>query len=212
VLEAVRERPVPVVMASSSSVYGEAVSQPAGEDEPLRPISPYGVTKLAAEHLALLYAREHGLCATALRYFTVYGPRQRPDMAISRFLRAALAGDPLHLLGDGEQTRDFTYVDDAVDATVRALHGVDAAYNVGGGNVSTVREVIALIEDLVGRPVAVSLSAHAAGDVGHTWADTTRARAGLGWGPRTSLREGLRRQLDWIRTTQHPPAAVTTAP
>jgi UDP-glucuronate 4-epimerase len=205
-LEAVRRRPVPVVLASSSSVYGNAERQPVSEDQPLQPVSPYGVTKLAAENLALVYAREHRLSVTALRYFTVYGPRQRPDMAFSLFLRAALSGDQIRVLGDGEQSRDFTFVTDAVDATVRALDAATpAVYNIGGGSVATVNHVLELIEDLTGQPISVERRERAAGDVAHTWADTSRARAALGWCPHTTLEDGLRAQAGWASSRE--PAA-----
>jgi UDP-glucose 4-epimerase len=197
--EALRPRPVPVVFASSSSIYGDAVNLPVGEDEPPRPVSPYGMTKLAGEHLALLYGREHGVPVVSVRYFTVYGPRQRPDMAFGRFLRAARSGSRLQILGDGEQSRDFTFVADAVAATVAALAGAPGtAYNVGGGSVATINEVIALIGELVGAAPAVDRRPRAVGDVAHTWADTTRARVDLGWTPVVPLRAGLQAHLRWV--------------
>lgn len=201
-LEAVSARPVPFVHASSSSVYGDAERLPTVEDEtvPL-PVSPYGVTKLAAEGLGRLYARERGVPTVALRYFTVYGPRQRPDMAFTRFCRAALAGDPITVYGDGEQSRDFTFVGDAVSATHRAAIAgrPGAVYNVGGGERASVNQVITLLEELLERPVAVDRAERQAGDARHTGADTARARHDLGWEPTTSLRAGLARQLEWAR-------------
>jgi nucleoside-diphosphate-sugar epimerase len=197
--EALRRRPVPVVFASSSSIYGDAARLPVQEDEPARPVSPYGMTKLAGEHLALLYRREHGVPVVSVRYFTVYGPRQRPDMAFGRFLRGARRGDRLQVLGDGEQSRDFTFVADAVAATVAALGGTPGtAYNIGGGAVTTINEVIALIGELVGATPVVDRRPRAAGDVAHTWADTGRARDELGWNPRVPLRDGLEAHLRWI--------------
>jgi nucleoside-diphosphate-sugar epimerase len=198
-LEAICCRPVPLVIASSSSVYGDAAQLPVSENHDLRPVSPYGMTKLSVEHLAHIYGRERGLQIACLRYFTVYGPRQRPDMAFGRFLRAALAGNALRVLGDGTQSRDFTYVDDAVSATILALDAPAGIYNVGGGEPVSLNEVIALLGELLGRPIAVERRDAAAGDVRHTWADTARARRELGWRPGTSLRDGLEAQLRWIQ-------------
>jgi nucleoside-diphosphate-sugar epimerase len=201
-LEAVSARPVPFAHASSSSVYGDAERLPTVEDDtvPL-PVSPYGVTKLAAEGLGRLYARERGVPAVALRYFTVYGPRQRPDMAFTRFARAVVLGEPITVFGDGEQSRDFTYVSDAVEATYRAVtHGRGGAvYNVGGGERASVNQVIAMLEELSGGPIEVVRKERQAGDARHTGADTSRAEADLGWRPTVGLREGLARQLEWAR-------------
>lgn len=199
-LEAMRGRDVPLVYASSSSVYGAAECLPVREDDLPRPISPYGVTKLAAEHLVGLYARSEGIHAASLRYFTVYGPRQRPDMAFTRFCEAALAGRPVEVLGDGQQSRDFTYVADAVDATVRALAGPPGVYNIGGGSRATVNEAIAILSDLTGAALEVERQEAVRGDVPHTWADTTAARERLGWVPHTGLREGLAVHLAWARS------------
>lgn len=193
------------VLASSSSVYGQADRLPVSEEDAARPISPYGVTKLAAEHLATLYRRAHELSVVTLRYFTVYGPRQRPDMALARFLEAAVRGVPLEVLGNGEQSRDFTFVGDAVDATVKALGAPSGScYNVGGGSRATVNEVVAMVEELLGRRLEVHRRPAATGDALHTWADTTRIRQDLGWKPATGLREGLRLQVEWT-IAGHPP-------
>ena len=203
--EAVCARPVPIVVASSSSVYGDADRLPVHEDEAgLRPVSPYGLTKLTVEHLARIYVDRRGLEVVALRYFTVYGPRQRPDMAFTRFVSHALASRTIRVLGDGEQSRDFSYVSDVVDATVRAL-GAPAGrvYNVGGGEPTSVNTVLATIEALLGRPIMISYESEALGDVRHTWANTTRARQELGWQPRTSLHDGLAAQLEWLRARDH---------
>ncbi len=198
-MESVGRRPVPipVVFASSSSVYGDAARVPVGEDDPAYPVSPYGVTKLASEHIARLYGKADGAPVVALRYFTVYGPRQRPDMAFSRFIDAAIAGRPLPLLGDGGQSRDFTFVADAVDATVRAMGATPGSYNVGGGSRASINEVIALLEDIAGRPLASERGPAARGDARHTWANTTRCREALGWKPTTPLAPGLTAQYEW---------------
>lgn len=201
-LEAVAEHPVPVVMASTSSVYGDSDGRPLSESAALRPVSPYGMTKGAMEQLVDVYRRDRGLHVVLLRYFTVYGPRQRPDMAFHRFIRAALDGRPIHLFGSGEQSRDFTFVDDVVSATMAAVHGPSPVYNIGGGTPATVNDVIAVISELVGRPVAVQRDGHARGDVMHTWADTTRAREELGWSPSTALYEGVAAQLTSLRSNE----------
>jgi UDP-glucuronate 4-epimerase len=200
-LEAVAGRPLQrFVYASSSSVYGDPQTTPTAEHEPRLPRSPYGMTKVATEELAALYHRNEGVPVVGLRYFTVYGPRQRPDMAMSRFVRLALAGEPLHVLGDGRQMRDFTYVGDVVRATIAAAqHGrVGAAYNIGGGTPVQLADVIDLLGRLLGRDVAVQHASVARGDVRTTYADARLARAELGWAPRVALEEGLAAQVDSI--------------
>lgn len=190
-----------VVMASSSSVYGDAESYPTVEGvTPTRPRSPYGATKRALEDLADIYTT-FGLSISSLRYFTVYGPRQRPDMAMRRLCEAAVTGAPFTLHGDGEQSRDFTYVLDAVDATVRAgvTDDVPRIVNVGGGQEATMNEVIATIEELAGAPLPVRRSGDQRGDVRRTAADTAVARRRLGWTPATDLVTGLREELSWVR-------------
>jgi UDP-glucuronate 4-epimerase len=184
-------------MASSSSVYGNAEEYPTREDTSPRPVSPYGVSKLACESLAQTYSECFGLEVVALRYFTVYGPRQRPDMAFSRIISALLGGRPFRLFGTGEQSRDFTYVDDAVAATLAAMNGRQGStvYNVGGGSETTLAEVVALCEELVGRRLDLRHEPAAAGDVRRTAADTSLIRDELGWSPHTSLEEGLAAQL-----------------
>jgi nucleoside-diphosphate-sugar epimerase len=186
-----------VVFASSSSVYGEAERYPTPEEvEPL-PLSPYGITKLACEHLARAYALSFGLDVVSLRYFTVYGPRQRPDMAFSRILRALRDGSPFELYGDGLQSRGFTFVADAVEATVAAMDRGTGVYNVGGGAEATMLEAIAAAEAVSGRTLEVRRLPAAPGDVRRTSADTCRIRADLGWQPRVGLEEGLHAQWDW---------------
>jgi len=190
-----------LVYASSSSVYGDAAALPLKEDTLCRPVSPYGVTKLAAEHLVHLYAAGHGLPAVSLRYFTVYGPRQRPDMALHRFLKAALLGEPVRLFGDGQQTRDFTFVDDIVAATRAAADNgrPGCVYNVGGGERVSINHVLELVSQVTGRPVAVKREEIQRGDMKDTHADTTAARRDLRFRSTVALEDGLARELSWIR-------------
>jgi UDP-glucose 4-epimerase len=189
------------VYASSSSVYGDDVRLPMREDALPQPVSPYGVTKLAAEQLAYLYFANHQLPTVSLRYFTVYGPRQRPDMGVHRFLRAVHEGKPITVYGDGEQTRDFTFVSDAVAATVAAgLQGrPGGVYNVGGGSRVTLNQVLELIGRVSGRPIAIRRESAQKGDMRHTYADTTLARQELGFAPRVSLERGLAEEYEWLR-------------
>jgi nucleoside-diphosphate-sugar epimerase len=189
-----------LVFASSSSVYGQTEDLPLREESLPRPYSPYGVTKLAAEHLCGLYHANYGVPTVALRYFTVYGPRQRPDMGFHKFIQAALEDRPILVYGDGEQTRDFTYVADAVEANWLALgpRAVGQVFNIGGGSQSSVNQVLAALEEILGRRIHRERRPPQPGDVRHTWADTTRARDILGFTPRVSLREGLARQVEWL--------------
>lgn len=205
VLEAAKLVGVPkVVYASSSSVYGDTDDLPMRETGRTAPHSPYGVTKLAGEHLAELYRRNFGLPTASLRYFTVYGPRQRPDMAFHKFIRAMLTGTPLPLFGTGEQTRDFTFIADAVEANVRAaFEDAVGVFNIGGGSRVTVRHVLETLEELLGREPSLDRQGEQAGDVKHTWADTSRAQEQLGFQPKVSLREGLAAQIEWHRSVGH---------
>ena len=189
-----------VVWASSSSVYGDAERYPTPEDLQPAPISPYGITKLTCEHLARAYARVTALDAIALRYFTVYGPRQRPDMAFTALLTALADGGSFRLFGDGSASRGFTYVADAVEATIAAMERgrAGAVYNVGGGAEAAMRDVIELAQRIAGRRLAVELSERARGDVRRTAADTARIRADTGWEPRVGLEQGLRAQWEWV--------------
>ena len=194
-LESLTRRPVPMVVASSSSVYGDNGGGPLAEDSPLRPVSPYGMTKAAAEQLADVYRRDRGVPVVSLRYFTVFGPRQRPDMAFQRFVDALERGRALRIFGTGQQSRDFTYVDDAVNATIAALGAPSPVYNVGGGTPASVNEAVALLQQLTGKKGQVVHEEYARGDVYHTHADTSRLRRELGWRPRTNLADGLTAQI-----------------
>lgn len=199
-LEALRGRPIrKFVLASTSSIYGQA-PMPAREEGPLLPVSPYGATKLAAEHLCDLYGRTAGVPWVALRYFTVYGPGQREDMAFTRWIRAALQGEAIELFGKGDQVRDFTYVADVVEATVRAATGPTQgmAINVGGGSAVPIGLALITIERLVGRPLQIKNLPPAPGDMPLTQADTERLQRELGLLPATPLEEGIREQLAWI--------------
>jgi UDP-glucuronate 4-epimerase len=199
-LEAVWRDATPrFVYASSSSVYGPDPGHPVGEDHGRRPASPYGFSKLAAEDLVQLYVRERDISATTLRYFSVYGPRQRPEMALSRFICAAFWGRPVEVFGDGDQRRDMTYVSDAVDATVAALGAPPGVYNVGGGTRATVNEMVDAVGRVTGAPVEVRYGPVAEGDVRSSWADSGRAARVLGYWPRVGLDEGIAAQAEWAR-------------
>ena len=182
-----------VVYASSSSIYGDAATTPTSEDTVPAPLSPYGMTKVATEAVAGVYARTAGLRTVGLRYFTAYGPRQRPDMAFSRFIGNALAGKPLTVLGDGTQIRDFTYVQDVIEAT--GAH----VFNVGGSSPVPLTQVFDLLEGILERPLLLEHRQRQMGDARHTSADVSRAAEVLGFQPRTSLEEGLRAQVAWLQ-------------
>ena len=189
-----------LVYASSSSVYGDLVAMPMREDALPQPVSPYGVTKLAAEQLCYLYYTNFNVPAVSLRYFTVYGPRQRPDMGFHKFLRAAIRQESISLYGDGEQTRDFTFVHDAVGATIAAAtKGVAGrVYNIGGGSRVSMNQVIDIIGRVSGRRLNVTRDEAQKGDMRHTYADTTLARQDLGFAPRVGLEEGLAAEFTWL--------------
>jgi UDP-glucose 4-epimerase len=190
------------VYASSSSIYGDAESYPTSESVLPRPFSPYGVTKLAGEHLVLLYGRNFGVPVTALRYFTVYGPRQRPDMAFHRFCRAMLAGEPITVYGDGRQSRDFTFVSDAIEANVRAWKRAapQGVYNIGGGSQVDVLEAISLLENSLGLKARVNFEPRPPGDPLRTRADAARLAADLGYATTVGIAEGLAAEAAWART------------
>ena len=199
----VRARLDRLVYASSSSVYGDDVRLPMSEEARPQPVSPYGVTKLAAEQLCYLYYANHGVPAVSLRYFTVYGPRQRPDMGFHRFLRATLRDEPITLYGDGEQTRDFTFVADAVSATVAAAgRGIPGrVYNIGGGSRVSMNEVVEMIARVAGRRPRITSDPAQKGDMRHTYADTSLARKDLGFVPNVPLDEGLAAEYRWLAET-----------
>jgi UDP-glucuronate 4-epimerase len=202
VFEAAARDGVRVVFASSSSIYGAVDRFPTPEDALPVPLSPYGVTKLAAEHLAEALSRSQGLDVVVLRYFSVFGPRQRPDMAFTRLARALAAGEPFDLYGDGSQTRGWTFVGDAVEATIAAMDHGRGVYNVGGGAEVALRDAIAAFEELARRRLEVREHETARGDPGRTSADTTRAEADLGWRARTSFEDGARAQWEWVLKTR----------
>lgn len=192
-----------LVYASSSSVYGDTQDLPMREASACWPVSPYGVTKLAAEHLCGLYHKNFGVDTVSLRYFTVYGPRQRPDMAFHRFIKALLTGGEIRLFGDGGQSRDFTFVSDIVEATIAAATAKDVSgqvFNLGGGARVTVNQVIAWLEEITGQKANLTRLEVAKGDVRDTQADTSRARAKLDFDPRYDLRKGLKAEAEWVES------------
>ena len=193
-----------VVYASSSSVYGDAETFPSQESHLPRPTSPYGVSKLAAEHLCGLYASNFGIHTVSLRYFTVYGPGQRPDMAFTRFLRAAINGDAVQVYGSGQQIRDFTFVEDVVEANLRAASGdcsPGSVLNVAGGTSISINDTLTLIAEISGTRLKVVHLGAVRGDVLRTGGSTETIRSTLGWEPRTSIEDGLRSQLQWVVET-----------
>jgi len=187
------------VYASSSSVYGNVERLPMKEDQYPKPYSPYGVTKLAGENLCELYRMNYGIRTISLRYFTVYGERQRPDMAFHRFIRAIFDKKPITVYGDGKQTRDFTYVGDIVDATIRAAES-DAVgvFNIGGGTRIELIEAIRILEKIVGQEADIRFEESKKGDVKDTYADISKAKSILGYQPKVDLKEGLKREVEWI--------------
>lgn len=187
-----------LVYASSSSVYGDA-KLPMSESSLLKPVSPYGVTKLAGEHLSYLYWRNYTIPTIALRYFTVYGPRQRPDMAIYNFVKAIFNGEKLSVFGDGSQTRDFTYIDDVIEGTLLAADSniVGEVINIGGGSRISINKVLKLIENITKKEAKVTYLERQRGDVRDTWADVSKAEVMLHWRPRVDISSGLKRFVEW---------------
>ena len=192
-----------LVFASTSSVYGDAETLPTSESACPKPISPYGITKLAAERLCQLYYQNFQVPVVMLRYFSVYGPRQRPDMGFHKFFRAVLQGEAIPIYGDGQQTRDFTFVGDVVAANLAAA-GTPAAvgevFNIGGGSRAVLAEVLATMEVIVGQPIRRNYLDKARGDARHTAADVTKAREILGFQPKVCLNEGLKLEWEWIQS------------
>ena len=205
--------PAMFVYASSSSVYGDAEAYPTTEATDRRPVSPYGMTKVATEELAGVYQRCFGVPVTGLRYFTAYGPRQRPDMAFCRFLERAIAGEALPIIGDGRQIRDFTFVKDIVDGTLAAAHRARPAsvYNIGGGSPVELREAIEIIESLIGSPIAIERRTSLVGEARCTSCDGSKALEELGFAPTTSLAAGLSAHLEWMTDQQYAVRRIAVA-
>ncbi|NEO55132.1 MAG: NAD-dependent epimerase/dehydratase family protein [Okeania sp. SIO3B5] len=205
ILEAAKDAPnlKRLVYASTSSVYGNAETFPTPETICPQPVSPYGITKLAAERLGKLYHQNFGVPCVYLRYFTVYGPRQRPDMAFHKFFKWILEDEPISIYGDGQQTRDFTFVSDAVAANLLAgtvPEAVGEVFNIGGGSRVVLAEVINMMEEIVGRPIKKNFVEKARGDARHTSADVSKAQKILGYKPQVSLKEGLQREWEWVQS------------
>ncbi|MBF2069031.1 UDP-glucose 4-epimerase [Fischerella thermalis CCMEE 5273] len=204
-LEAAKDTPSlkRLVFASTSSVYGDAETLPTHEEICPKPVSPYGITKLAAERLCGLYHKNFGVPFVSLRYFTVYGPRQRPDMAFHKFFKAVLTDQAIPIYGDGQQTRDFTFVSDAVAANLAAatvLEAVGEIFNIGGGSRVVLAEVLQTMEEIVGHPIKKNHVEKAMGDARHTAADVSKARKVLGYQPQVSLYDGLKQEWQWIQS------------
>lgn len=191
------------VFASTSSIYGDAETLPTNEEIKPLPVSPYGITKLAAERLGFLYHKNFGVPFVALRYFTVYGPRQRPDMAFHKFFKAVLGDEAIPVYGDGQQTRDFTFVSDAIAANLAAAivpEAVGQIFNIGGGSRVVLAEVLDTMAEIVGKPIKRNHIEKAMGDARHTAADVSKARKILNYQPQVSLRDGLTQEWEWVKT------------
>lgn len=202
-LEAARDSGVKkIINASSSSVYGKVSYLPFDEDHPRRPVSPYGVSKLAAEEYCRVFSELYGLKSVSLRYFTVYGPRMRPDLAISIFTQKALASEPITIFGDGTKTRDFTNIEDIVRANLIAMQKGAGAYNIGGGHRVSIQTLAETIIETTGSASEIRYADAVKGDAEHTFADTKRAERDLGWRPQVSLEEGLRRYAAWVSNSR----------
>jgi len=191
-----------IVNASSSSVYGKVKYLPFDEDHPNQPTSPYGVSKLAAEHYCRVFSEVYGLKTVSLRYFTVYGPRMRPDLAINIFITAALRRQAISIFGDGSKTRDFTYIDDIVEANMIALRKGEGVYNIGSGDRISIRDLAEKAKRITGSDSNIIYSNSVKGDAEHTQANIKKAERELGWIPRIDIDEGLRRYAKWILNYQ----------
>jgi len=190
-----------VVYASSSSVYGEA-ELPFREDSTPRPVSPYGVTKLAGENLCAAYQTNHGLPTVLLRYFTVYGPRQRPDMAFNIFIKSILGGKPVNIFGNGEQTRSFTYVSDVVGGTISAMESdCTGVFNIGSNERVSLKNAVDIMGNIIGKDVTLRMESVQKGDVSHTEADTSKASDAFGYCPKVGIREGLKKEVEWVTSS-----------
>lgn len=206
-LEESKEQPLhKFIFASSSSVYGYCPELPMSESSPLLPYSPYGVTKLAAENLCYLYSKNYGVPTISLRFFTVYGPGQRPDMAFHKFFKSTSENKPITVFGTGEQTRDFTYINDIIDAIFACIaHGqTGETYNLGGGNRKMLKDLLPLFEEICGKKISVKWEEKQKGDVPHTLADIQKAKKDLGFAPRTAIDEGLSEEWRWIKNLYSP--------
>lgn len=191
-----------VINASSSSVYGKVRYLPFDEEHPTIPISPYGISKLAAEHYCRVFSELFDIETVSLRYFTVYGPRIRPDLAISIFTKQALAHEPITIFGDGTKTRDFTYIDDIIDANLLAMNQGSGEYNIGGGNHLSILDLAKAIISVNNSSSTIVYSPSVKGDVDHTYAKTTKAERELGWNAKTKINEGLKRYASWVQNYQ----------
>lgn len=201
-LEACKDRRLKkFIYASSSSVYGDAEQLPVAELSSTNPISPYGVSKLAGEHLACLYYKGYGVPAVSLRYFTVYGARQRPDMAFHKFIRAVIREEEIEIYGRGEQTRDFTFISDAVEANLQALkNGIDGeVYNIGGGSRVSLIECVRIIEKIAGKKADLRFTEPQRGDAKHTYADVSKAKKDFHYSPQVGVEEGIREHYNWLK-------------
>lgn len=208
ILEAAKDTPSlqRLVAASSSSVYGNAETLPTSESICPQPVSPYGITKLAAERLCSLYYDNFGVPVTSLRYFTVYGPRQRPDMAFHKFFKSALNHEPINIYGDGQQTRDFTFVADAIAANLAVAtipEAIGEVFNIGGGSRVVLADVLDTMERIMGKPLQRNYIENAKGDARHTSADIGKAQRILGYQPKISLAEGLTKEWEWMKNLAH---------
>jgi UDP-glucose 4-epimerase len=209
-LEAIKNKGVRLIYASSSSVYGDTKKIPMEENDKPLPISPYGVTKLAAEHLCSLYHKNFGMDVISLRYFTVYGPRQRPDMAFHKLIKAALTDSEFVIYGDGSQTRDFTYINDVVEANMGAFQKGKSGevYNIGGGHRIDMNSVIETISEIIGKNIKVKRIEKQKGDVQDTFSCTDKANKDFNYKPMFSLEEGLEKEIKWIRDNFNSPSIL----